>query len=357
MLFMLVAFIWYRYFPQLLSLNPENLVFYPGSGRPWTVMTAVFIHAGWFHLLGNLVYFQVFGPILESRVGHGMFVFYFLVMGVFGNLVHGVVASQGWFGQYGVGVLGASGAIARSLAFSLIRFHNAKVEIAWWAFAPLVGQNRVGRSKVALQVAVALWLMLQVIHALVASQTGASVSYGAHLGGFFMGLTLALAMGQWREGHQEGLRDKATDYFRNGIYHASVGLWLEYLELVPADLSARLELARAQILSDQTAQAEINFKRVFRRYVHRGEIDVALNVFQEAKRAGLVSVFSSADLSRIAFYQEKQLDFRSAVRTHQLLFERYPNCTDAQHSLVRLVMNSFVFMSPPSVWSQHRKTI
>jgi len=338
MLSMLVAFIWYRYFPQLFAVNPEDLVFYPGSGRLWTIVTAVFMHAGWLHLLGNLIYFNVFGPILESRVGHGMFVFYFLVMGIFGNLVHGLVASQGWFGQYGIGVLGASGAIAGLLAFSLIRFHNARVEIAWWVFAPLVGQNRAGRSKVPLQVAVGLWLMLQVVHSLVASQTGASVSYGAHFGGFFMGLTLALAMGQWSEGRLEGLTDKAAEYFRDGAYFASVGMWLEYLEAEPADLQARLSLARAQVLSNRAPEAEINFKRVFKSFVRRGEVDHALEVFREASRAGLVSGFSSADMAKIAHYQEKQLDIHGALKTHELLVTQHPSSTEAERSLVRIIM-------------------
>ncbi len=209
MVFMLVAFIWMRYFPNLLSVDPNNLVFYPGSGRIWTVVTAIFMHGGWLHLLGNMIYFNVFAPVLESRVGAKLFLFYFLMMGVFGNLAHGLVASQGWFGQYGVGVLGASGAIAGLLAFSMIRFHCSRVEIAWWMFAPMMGQNKVGRTKVPLLVAVALWFLLQVVHSLVASQTGASVSYGAHFGGFIMGLVLALFLGQWREGKIEGLRLKA----------------------------------------------------------------------------------------------------------------------------------------------------
>jgi len=338
MLLMLVAFIWYKYFPQLLTVDPANLAFYSGNGRIWTIVSAIFVHAGWLHLLGNLVYFNVFGPILESRVGHGMFLFYFLVMGVFGNLVHGMVASLGWFGQYGVGVLGASGAIAGLLAFSLIRFHNAKVEIAWWVFAPLMGQNRAGRSKIALQLAVGLWLMMQVIHALVATQTGAAISYGAHFGGFFMGLTLALFMGQWREGHQEGIRDKAAEYFRDGAFHASVGLWHEYLALVPADLNARMNLARGQVLCDQTAQAEMNYRRVFHRQVRNGEIGQALEVFREADRAGLVSSFSPVDMAKVAYFQEKQLDYTGAIRTHEQLYQLFPHRNEGHRSLVRLIM-------------------
>ena len=171
-----------------------------------------------------------------------------------------------------------------------------------------------------------------------ASQTGASVSYGAHFGGFFMGLTLALFMGQWSEGHQEGLKDKAAEYFRDGAYHASVGLWSEYLALMPADLPARLELARGQVLCFQTTQAELNFRRVFNRYVRDGEIDLAMGVFKEAGRADLVSGFSPEDLAKVAHYQEKQLDYPGALKTHERLFESYPQSNEAQRSLVRMVM-------------------
>ncbi len=338
MVFMLVVFIWARYFPHLFSLHPDSLAFYPGNGQIWTVLTAVFLHAGWLHLVGNLVYFNVFGPILESRVGSPLFLLYFLVLGIFGNLTHGLVASQGWFGQYGVGVLGASGAIAGLLAFGLVRFHNAKVEVAWWVFAPLMGQNRAGRSKVPIQVAVGLWLLLQVVHSLVASQTGASIAYGAHFGGFFMGLVLALAMGQWQDGKREGLRDRAREYFQVGAFHASVGFWLEYLEMAAMDLEARLDLARAQVLTGELVAAELNFQQVFRRYVFRGMMDRAIEVFLEALRAGLVSGFAPEDLAKVAHYQEKQLDFPGAARTHELVFFRYPRQSVGQRSLVRLVV-------------------
>ncbi len=338
MVFMLVSFLWLQYFPRLLPLNPADLVFYPGSGRPWTVLTAIFMHGGWLHLLGNLIYFNVFGPVLESRVGSFMFVVYFLVMGVFGNLVHGLAASQGWLGQYGVGVLGASGAIAGLLAFSLVRFHHSRVEIAWWVFAPLMGQNRAGRTKVPLLVAVGLWLLLQVVQSLVASQTGASVSFGAHFGGFFMGLILALSMGQWGEGRQEGLRVKAMEHFRHGAYHASVGYWIEYLEAESGDLTARVELARAQVLTGQAVDGELNYRRAFQQHMHRGAVDKALQVFQEAARAGLVSGFGPDDLARVAHYQEKQLDYAGAASTHERLFKTYLQLSEGKRSLVRLIM-------------------
>ncbi|MBE0566807.1 MAG: rhomboid family intramembrane serine protease, partial [Krumholzibacteria bacterium] len=100
---MVLAFVWLRYAPQWGPLRPWTLVFVPGNEAPWTVVTAVFLHLGWLHLLGNLVYFHVFGPPLESRLGGLRFLVYLLLMGAAGNILHGVFSVMGWLGPPGLG--------------------------------------------------------------------------------------------------------------------------------------------------------------------------------------------------------------------------------------------------------------
>ena len=177
MALMLVAFLWARYVPLAFAFKPWDLVFQPGYGSPLTALTAIFLHGGWVHLIGNLIYFHVFGPPLEDRLGPVRFLLYFLVMGVAGNLVHGVFSNMGILGPAGVGVLGASGAIAGLIGFSMVRFYSARVTVAWWVFAPIGGQNRAGRSPVPVAAAAVLWLLFQVVQALVAGETGANVSF------------------------------------------------------------------------------------------------------------------------------------------------------------------------------------
>ncbi len=335
---MLVAFLWLRYAPHLGPIHPWNLAYFPGYGWPWTVVTALFLHAGWFHLLGNLVYLFVFGPPLEDRLGHLRLLVYFLIIGVGGNLVHGAVASAGLFGQAGLGVLGASGALAGLLAFSLVRFYGARVAVGWWVFAPLVGQNRAGRTRVPIAVAALLWLLLQVIQAVTATETGATTSFGAHLGGFTMGLFLALVLGHVRPARIEAARARAEHYFRGGELHAAAGAWSEYLELCPEDEEARLVRAHLQLATGQWTPAAKVFRDVYRKRVASGDGDGALQVYRQANRAGGLRLFDPEDLARAAYYFEKQGDYAAALDAYRNLYFAHPDHPEGHRALVRVIV-------------------
>ncbi|MCK9994898.1 MAG: rhomboid family intramembrane serine protease [Candidatus Krumholzibacteria bacterium] len=335
---MVVAFLWVRYFPDQGPCSPYDLVFYPGDGSPLTALTAIFLHAGWMHLLGNLLYLHVFGPPLEDRLGHGKFLIYFLIMGVGGNLAHGLTSALDLLGQGGTGVMGASGAIAGLLAFSLVRFHDSRVEVAWWVLAPLGGHNKAGRSRIPLAAAVGFWLLLQVVQALLASETGASVSFGAHFGGFALGLVLALLMGELESGRIEALGARAERYFRDGQFHAAAGAWTEYLVRSPGDLTARLELARAQKLCRQDRESLDNFRKVFDVLLSSGRIPKALDVFNEAGRGRDGRWLPPADLAKVAYFKEKQLDYTGALNAYRQLHEAYPLHPEGQRALVRVIV-------------------
>jgi membrane associated rhomboid family serine protease len=335
---MVVAFAWVQYFPWWGPVSPYDLIYFPGNGMPLTSISAIFLHGGWMHLLGNLLYLHVFGPPLEDRLGRVKYLAYFLVMGVAGNLVHGFTAALDLLGQGSSAVMGASGSIAGLLAFSLIRFYNARVNVAWWILAPLGGQNKAGRSPVPMAAAVGFWLLLQIVQALLVSETGANVSFGAHFGGFAMGLMLALVMGELVTGRTEAAAARATRYFRDGEFFAAVGAWTEYLERVPGDLSGQLELARAQRLCRTEGESLDNFRHVFHALLAQGRVAEALDVFDEAGRGRQGNWLAAADLAKVAYYKEKQLDDKGALETYRLLYEAYPDHPQGQRALVRVIV-------------------
>jgi len=338
MVLMTVAFVWLKYCPDLVAFDPWDLVFFPGDSAPWTVATAVFMHAGWFHLLGNLVYLHVFAPPLEDRLGPWKFGFYFLLLGNFGNLVHGLVSALGLLGQGGLGVMGASGAIAGMLAFSLVRFYGARVVVAWWVLAPLAGQNKAGKSRIPLVAAVGLWFLLQVVQAAVANETGARVSFGAHLGGFAMGLVMALTLGELRAGRAESARARARRYSQEGHFHAATGAWSEYLAFRPGDPAARLDLARTLAVTGQHHEAVHVFRQGFEALLNAGRVDEALVIYDEVTRANLEFDLAPSELAKVAIFKEKQLDYAGALDAYRRLYESYPQHPQGQRALVRVIV-------------------
>ena len=335
---MTVAFVWLKYLPNLLARSPWDLVFYPGAGAPWAVTTAIFMHGGWFHLLGNLLYIHVFGPPLEDRLGPWRFGLYFLLLGNCGNLVHGAVSALGLLGQGGMGVMGASGAIAGLLSFSLIRFYAARVEVAWWVLAPLAGQNRAGRTHIPLVAAVGLWLALQLVQTALAAETGASVSFGAHLGGFALGLLMALALGELSAGRAEAAQERARRYFRGGHFHAAAGAWSEYFAIVPDDPQARVEFARVLKVVGQLHAAEELSRQALVEHLAAGAADQALQIHDEAVRAGLDLGLTPDEQVRIAILKEKKLDYNGALDVYRRLYETHPGHPQGQRALVRVVV-------------------
>lgn len=138
-----------------------------------TMFTSLFLHAGWIHLLGNLLFLWVFGEALEDEIGHLRFLGFYLFCGFFSLLLHATVA-----GRLSVPIIGASGAIAGLLGAYLIRFPQAPVQTLLFLLV------RFKIVSVPAYVWLGLWLMLQ----LYGLRQGGAVAWFAHLGGFFSGL-------------------------------------------------------------------------------------------------------------------------------------------------------------------------
>jgi len=335
---MTVLFIWTFYFPRALGINPVSLIFTPGNGRPWTVMTAIFMHGSWFHFLGNMLYLIVFAPLLEDRLGRRRFLHYFFLLGAAGNVAHGLIAVLGGPAVGVVGVMGASGSISGLLAFALVRFYFARLALAYWVFTPLHGICKAGKAYLPLPVAVGLWLLLQIVHSLVATQSGSLVAYGAHFGGFGLGLLLALLLGYRGQARAESCLVKGQRFMEQGEAYAAEGEFMEYLEQLPDSRHGRLLLARSRRMLGQNSAAQVDYRLVFRQLVAQGEINEALEVFREARSGGSHTALEPGDLAKAAFLLEKQLDFSGAVDAYLDLYRRFPASEQAELALVRAIV-------------------
>lgn len=147
-----------------------------------TLLTSMFMHGGWGHLLGNMLYLYIFGDNLENRMGHMRYLIFYLVCGLLASLSH-VFATYLVPGQAEIPSLGASGAISGVLGGNLLLFPGRKVNA-------LLGWIIV---QVPVVVALGLWIVFQVVSGLGmlgGDAEGGGVAYAAHIGGFFAGLLL-----------------------------------------------------------------------------------------------------------------------------------------------------------------------
>lgn len=149
---------------------------------PWaTIFTSMFIHGGWLHLLGNMLYLWLFGKGVETALGPARFVVFYLVCGTIAAVTQALVAPAST-----VPMIGASGAIAGVLGAYLILHPRGNVVVLIWIiiFVRLVTVPAV--------VLLGLWFLIQLVSALSASPGEPGVAVWAHVGGFVAGVVLVL---------------------------------------------------------------------------------------------------------------------------------------------------------------------
>jgi membrane associated rhomboid family serine protease len=143
-----------------------------------TLFTSMFMHAGWVHLGGNMLYLWIFGDNVEDRFGHIKYTIFYLVCGLaatFAQLAFSLGSN--------VPSLGASGAIAGVLGAYILLFPQGRVKV-------LQGSQVI---QVPALIVIGLWIVLQFfsgIGSIVSSADTGGVAYVAHIGGFVAGLVL-----------------------------------------------------------------------------------------------------------------------------------------------------------------------
>jgi len=160
-----------------------------------TPVTSLFMHAGWMHLLGNMLFLWVFADNVEDGLGHGWFLLFYLICGLAGVMLHTLFSPQSQ-----LPLIGASGAISGVLAAYLLLFPRSKV------VALLFGVVPVHLSAIWLLIA---WVAYQLVFFFIDQHAG--VAWDAHIGGFAAGLVLALAFKrhmQWRLSVGEVARER-----------------------------------------------------------------------------------------------------------------------------------------------------
>ncbi|HEX2996246.1 MAG TPA: rhomboid family intramembrane serine protease [Anaerolineales bacterium] len=158
------------------------------AGDFMTIFTSMFMHASWLHLGGNMLYLWIFGDNVEDRLGHAMFIVFYILCGLgatFAQMALNMASN--------VPNVGASGAIAGVLGAYLVMFPRGRVNVLLERFI----------TPMSALVVIGFWIVLQVFSQIGAftasSQTeGGGVAYMAHIGGFAVGVILTFLLGGTR---------------------------------------------------------------------------------------------------------------------------------------------------------------
>jgi len=173
--------------PPLLDAFIYTYGFVPAEfwERPWTLITHMFLHGGWLHIIGNMLYLWVFGDNVEDRLGHFKYVLFYISGGIFAALLQGFVALM--FGNPYIPLIGASGAISAVLGAYMYYFPTARV----FGFIPVFVFLIPVEWPAA--VFIGFWFLYQVVNGILflpfAHMGG--VAWFAHIGGFIFGYLTA----------------------------------------------------------------------------------------------------------------------------------------------------------------------
>jgi len=162
-----------RFVKDFASLNIGIATFEP-------LLTNIFLHGGWMHIIGNMWYLWIFGGSLEYCLGHSRFLLFYIACGLIANLTQIIVDPAS-----SIPVIGASGAISGVLGAYAICFPGAKIK----TLIPIIIIFTI--VEIPALLFLGLWFFLQLLNGASAlSMAGAGIAWWAHIGGFVAGVAM-----------------------------------------------------------------------------------------------------------------------------------------------------------------------
>jgi membrane associated rhomboid family serine protease len=166
-------------FVQQWSVIPADIV----SGKSWlTVLSAMFMHGGWMHIIGNMVFLHAFGPEVEDAMGRLRYLTFYLLSGIAATLAQILMTPSSH-----VPNLGASGAIAGVMGAFLITYPRDRIRVLLVIFV------FIRTTMIPASLLIGIWFVIQLFSQIgsVADVQSGGVAYAAHVGGFLFGVISA----------------------------------------------------------------------------------------------------------------------------------------------------------------------
>ncbi len=257
----------------------------PSDPKPLAFLTCMFVHAGWLHLLGNMLFFYLTGPFLEDAYGRPLFAALYVASGVVASLVF--IAA---FPHSNAPLVGASGAVAGLMGAFLVRFVRAKVRFFYFYFMIVF---RTGTVDLPAWIVLPLWFLEQLFFAGLSRESG--VAYRAHVGGFAFGFVAALAIKALRieerfiapkieqeiSVSQHPALDEGMDLLLRGEIAAARAAFATVLAAEPRNADAHLGVWQSHCVEGTPEAGSPHLVQAIEEEVRRGDVALALDHWRE----------------------------------------------------------------------------
>ncbi len=315
---------------QLRAMSARSVYrsfgYIPAEPRLLTLFTSMFMHAGWLHLLGNMLFLWLAGASLEDRWGRVLFPVLYLVSGVTATLIHAGMAPG-----ISIPLVGASGAIAGLMGAFLIRLATTRIKFFYWIFFFR------GTFQAPAYVVLPLWLLQQFAMAWRGQAGGVAV--WAHIGGFALGVAAALLIRT--TGLEAGvlapaIQKKTTWTASKGLTSAlgrldagdTDGAIAELGTLLrgrPDNVEARTALLAAYSQKEDHSAAGRESAKLVGAYIRARDMDGALTAAQEHERTYRDVPLSVRDTLFLAAHREKRGEPAEAAQLYQKAITAWPD--------------------------------
>jgi membrane associated rhomboid family serine protease len=325
---------------QIRALPSHRLGYVPARPHPLTLLTHVFMHGGWMHLLGNMLFFFLSGPFIEDVYGRWIFSAFYLVSGVVAAGFHAMAQPESV-----AALVGASGAVAGVMGAFLVRFGARRIAFLFLPI-PIIPAIRT-RFYMPAYVVLPFWLGQQFLFAH-ADTDASGVAWWAHIGGFGFGAVVALTLRAVR----------VEERFINPVIERQITLEAHpSLErIVDARVAGRLDEAQAEldnVLRSQPGNIDAWIEsyelglvrqdprligraaaRLLELYGRAGESGLALDLVNDRRWCEIGPVSPQLSFA-VGAVLEKEGNIRRALEMYEDVVRSFPNDPKALRALVR----------------------
>ncbi|GAB4454552.1 MAG: hypothetical protein OHK0029_09270 [Armatimonadaceae bacterium] len=328
-----------------------------------TLLTHLFLHGSWDHLLGNMLGLWLFGPHVEEALGRFEYLLLFIGCGVAAGLLHLLIALTMMPVAAGAPLVGASGAIFGLMGLFAVRYWRTRVRVLLLFSIPAVW-------------AVSFFALLQLfagLFSLGSTDAATRVANWAHVGGFIWGALLAVPLRMREESHREYNKEDAEKAVAQGENEIAASHYRQALEHHPDDAETHHSLANIYIRLRQAEAAHRHMMEALNLFLKSGQSLAVARVYQDSLAGFETFPLSARMLQRIASACEETEHYNLAIHALSDLCREYPDSREAEVGLIRLgklhlhkmnqpqnaegIFSEFLRSYPDSEWRVHAQKL